>query len=112
MEAGHVTFRPKRYIFVCLGCRLLAESNRRDTLTCSPSCRVRAHRSGSVKKQQAIADLHQVSVAMLGHAAAVRMLRPDLVDDIIRGKVTMDDAMPMAAAVFDERVRRILKAQR
>jgi len=107
-----VTLRPKRYIFICLGCRLLAESKRRDTLTCSPGCRVRAHRSGSVKKQQAIAELYDVRVSMLGHAAAVNELRPDLAVDILKGTLEMGDAMPMVAAAFDERVRQILKAHR
>ncbi len=107
-----VTLWPKRYIFICLGCERLAESNRRDTLTCSPACRVRAHRSGTAKKQKAMAASWEITAASLGHAAALNVLRPDLSGHIMRRELTLTDAMPMVVAAFDERVRQILRLQR
>lgn len=43
-----VTDKPKRYpyVFVCAGCHLLAHSERADTITCSPACRVKLSSTG------------------------------------------------------------------
>jgi len=106
-----VTLRSKRYIFVCPGCEGLAESDRRDTMTCSPACRVRAHRNGAGKRRKAIARSQKIPAAMIGHAGAIQILRPDLEQLIIQGELTIDDAMPMAVAAFDERMRQILELQ-
>ncbi len=44
-----VTVSSKRYIAVCRGCDLMFETSRKDQLTCSDACRVKAHRNGSLK---------------------------------------------------------------
>jgi len=104
-----VTLQTKRYIFVCIGCEKLTESARRDQLTCSPACRVRAHRSGAATKRKSAAEMWDVRPAMLGHAAALRRLRPDLSDKIMSRELTIFDAMPMVVAAFDDLVRKILE---
>src|SRR5260370_28561727 len=93
-----VTFCEKRYIFVCVGCSRLAESQRPDTLTCTTACRVRAHRSGTTRKLRAEAASSEVKPSTLLHAQAVEELRPDLGDRIMPGESPIEDAMPVVSA--------------
>jgi hypothetical protein len=74
-----VTYSRKRYIFKCACCGGLWESNRRDTLTCSPACRVAAHRSGALKIAREEAVRVDVGVERLLHVAAAKSLAPDLI---------------------------------
>jgi hypothetical protein len=92
----------KCYIFVCAGCDLLAPSERSDALTCSLVCRVRAHRSGALKRQRALATALDIPPAMLGQAAAVRRLRPDLADQVQAGTIKLKDAMNEAEVAFSK----------
>lgn len=66
------------YIYVCAGCDLLAKSERSDCMTCSPACRVRAHRSGAIKRLRVIAaQWHLPNPAIILHAKASERLLPD-----------------------------------
>lgn len=63
------------YIYVCAGCDLLNEFERSDCMTCSPACRVRAHRSGELKRLRALAlQLRIPNPAMLLHTKALQQL--------------------------------------
>jgi hypothetical protein len=74
-----VTYSRKRYIFKCAGCDCLEESARKDTLTCSPACRVRAHRSGELKRLRELAARMDVDPSAILHAGAAKRLAPDIV---------------------------------
>lgn len=95
-----VTFSRKCYVFSCAGCGSLDESARRDQLTCSPACRVTAHRNGSLKLLRAVAKSYKVPPASILHARAVEALRPDLVDRMKVGRLTIDEAMPDVYLAF------------
>jgi len=88
-----VTLKPKCYIFVCVGCGLLACSGRSDRLTCSPRCRVRAHRNGSLKRLRDLAALptFDIEPASIQQAAAVEQLRPDLAEKLKLGQMELQD---------------------
>ncbi len=100
-----VTLRSKRYVFVCGGCGLLADTQRRDQLTCSPTCRVRFHRNRDrVGQLRRDADRYHVSVGSILQCAAIDVLRPDLGNQILAGTLTIDEAMPDVLVAFDARV--------
>jgi hypothetical protein len=108
-----VTLNDKRntcweWVFTCAGCDLLATSKRSDALTCSPACRVRAHRSGKIKQLHAIASqlvltnnrTGKTVPAIIQHCSAVRRLRPDLFQQIEAGRLTVYHAMPDVYRAF------------
>lgn len=101
-----VTLTPKRYrswewVFVCAGCGLLASSERSDATTCCTACRVRAHRKGSLKELQAIADAFDVRPAGILHSKAISALRPDLGDRIMsERKLKIEQIMPEVYEAF------------
>jgi hypothetical protein len=98
-----VTDKPKRYsIYVCAGCRCVAESERSDTLTCSAACRVRAHRNGSLKELHAIARSMDVRPGAILRAEAIQALRPDLDVQLVSGRLTIDEAQPQVRLAFLE----------
>lgn len=86
-----VTLPPIRYVFTCMGCNHLSASNRRDKLTCSPACRVRAHRNGNAEAIRSVAEHLRVAPAMILRCKAVDALRPDLGDQMSAGKVSLAD---------------------
>lgn len=86
-----VTVRSKCYIFVCAGCCLLAESSRKDTLTCSTACRVKAHRSGKLADIKRVAASFEISAALILQAKAAQMLVPELAAKVAQGTLTFDD---------------------
>ncbi len=73
-------------VFICAGCGLLSSSQRNDAMTCSPACRVRAHRSGELKRLRALAEDMRIMPATILHARAVKELCPELSDQITAGK--------------------------
>lgn len=95
-----VTLSRKCYVFVCAGCNLLAESSRSDAMTCSGSCRVRAHRSGSLSRLRQNAALMKIRPSSIQQASALLLLRPDLEAEVMVGRLTLDEAQPMAAQAF------------
>lgn len=97
-----VTHRRKRYIFVCAGCGLLTESGRRDTISCSPACRVRLHRQPDLllPLTQGAENFH-ITVGSILRAAAVSRLRPDLADAVLAGTASLDSVMPDVVNAFD-----------
>lgn len=112
-----VTVNPKSYVFRCLGCATIAQSERSDTLTCSNACRVRAHRLGTIKRimgQAVDADIARrggltprQGAALMVRADAIMELCPDLVSQAEAGVVTFDDLQPevnrrFIRQVFDE----------
>lgn len=106
----HVTPSGKCYewVFKCAGCGLLSSSVRSDALTCSPACRVRAHRSGAtaVRKHLAVKlaifdrRTGKPDIASMGHINAICVLRPDLADLMRRGELTPYQAMPETYRAF------------
>lgn len=101
-----VTFSSKRYISICASCRLLFDSTRRDRLTCSGACRIRAHRNGDIEPFKAAAKYagSGVEVFHVLQAQAIAMLCPELVPSIQDGSLTLDEAQKDAALAFDRLV--------
>lgn len=95
-----VTDRPKCYVFVCVGCNLLAMSERSDTLTCSTKCRVRAHRNGSLETLRTIARDADVRPGIIQQCAAVQRLRPDLAEQVRAGTLKLDDTRAPVLKAF------------
>lgn len=80
------------WTFICAGCKLLAQSERRHSITCSDACRVKAHRNGSAKVLRDLALSHDVNVGTIVQAGAIQALRPDLADEIWAGRLTIAEA--------------------
>ena len=91
------------YVFQCAGCGLLDMADRRDAFTCSPACRVKAHRSGSAARLRRIAGNHGIPPALIRQAAAVELLRPDLAQQVKSGAMPLYAAMPAACAELTRR---------
>jgi len=90
----NVTFKPKCYTFVCIGCNLLAQSERSDAITCCTACRVRAHRNGRAKKIKQIAKNIGCIAGKLQQFEAVMRLAPELWPDIKSDSKTLNEVMP------------------
>jgi hypothetical protein len=103
-----VTLKPKCYASVCVGCEKLFIAERSDALTCSGSCRVRAHRNGSLRRlrELAAAPMFRVPPSGIQHCRAIRLLLPHAGADIASGKRTPDELQPKAIAALLEIVRR------
>jgi hypothetical protein len=99
-----VTYSTKRYIAACAGCDALFESQRKDQLTCSPGCRVKAHRSGALKELRSVASRLEIAPSIIKQAAALRLLRPDFEPKVLAGKLTLSEAMPDLCTAFDRLV--------
>lgn len=97
-------------MFVCVGCDLLADSGRSDTLSCSTACRVRAHRNGSLEALRGLARTHDVSSAAIQQARAIDRLRPDLAEQIRVGKLNLDDTRGEVWSAFVSVLARQLEA--
>jgi hypothetical protein len=97
-----VTLSAKRYIAVCAGCSRLFDSERRDVMTCSGACRVKAHRSGALKSLRSAALSFEVKPASILQCQAVVRLCPELEPEIAAGKIKLDAVMPRVAAAFDK----------
>ena len=103
-----VTYARKRYVSECIGCERLFDSVRRDQVTCSTACRVRAHRSGALKRRHSQAEALRITPALIGHGRAMHALRPDLEAKVMAGEATFEDIMPELVAAYDERIRSLL----
>lgn len=86
-----VTHRIKCYVFVCLGCGMLAHSARSDAVTCSPACRVRVHRNGTAKSERAVWQRHDLPLSIVQQVKAVRELAPELMPALERGEMALDN---------------------
>jgi len=100
MTAHPVTARPKCYTFICVGCGLLAQSSRSDAITCSPACRVRAHRTGAAAENKRLAQKIHVPIGLLVQIRAIITLRPDLAERIRLGEIEADEAQPEMAGEY------------
>lgn len=87
-------------VFLCCGCQLLAVSDRRDTMTCSPACRTVACRNGSLKALRKIADKWEVRPGLLVEARALSALLPEVEDRVKAGELSMEQAQPLMFAAF------------
>jgi hypothetical protein len=99
------------WIYVCAGCDLLDEAERRDQVTCSPACRVRAHRSGKLRRLRALAASLEITAASILQAAAVDRLDPTVGARVLQGEVTLIEAQrlvrPAFIAMVDAAARRL-----
>lgn len=95
-----VTHRPMCYVYVCAGCNLLSCSDRRDQVTCSTRCRVRAHRNGSLRTLRASAARWEITAAGILQAKALDLLRPDLAAQVLAGSMTMEVTRPEVWSAF------------
>jgi hypothetical protein len=95
-----VTHRPKCYVYVCVGCNLLDHSERSDQLTCSPACRVRAHRNGSLQTLHALAKTHEVTPASIQQAAAVQRLATHIGDQVMARVIDHAEAQRQVWPIF------------
>jgi len=106
-----VTLNNKRnweWAFVCAGCGLLASSERSDAITCSPACRVKAHRKGSIKLLTDLANMLALTdnrtgkpkIAPIKQCAAIELLCPELYEQMGAGSLTIYQAMPETYRAF------------
>jgi hypothetical protein len=94
-----ITLSSKRYILVCAGCDLLFDATRRDQITCSGACRVKAHRNGEIKRLKVIAKHYDIKVSHFLQARAIKRLCPELA-------VTLDQPPEEVCRAFDTLVAR------
>jgi hypothetical protein len=80
-----VTLKPKCYVYVCVGCGLLADSGGSDALTCSTRCRVKAHRNGDLRRLRAEAKSLHIPPASILQAKALLTLCPHLAPAVVGG---------------------------
>jgi hypothetical protein len=99
-----VTYSRKCYLFVCAGCGGLCDSQRADQVTCSPACRVAAHRSGKAQELRTLAASLELKPASIQHAAAIQALRPDLENQILCGDLNLYQAMQLCRPAFNDAV--------
>jgi hypothetical protein len=87
------SFKRYPYVFVCAGCDCLVDSERSDAITCSPACRVAAHRNGSAKALRAFAGhpLLEVRPSIVLQSRAAVFLLPESESRIRDGEITLDD---------------------
>lgn len=88
-----VTDNRIRYITCCAVCDGLFDTRRSDSVTCSPQCRTRGHRTGELKRQAALfAGIggSDITVAMVMQARAHRLLLPERAAQIIAGTLQPD----------------------
>lgn len=77
-------------VFACAVCGGLSDSTRAHAITCSPACRVRLHRKPEILAPlEHAADAWDVSVASILECRAIAALRPDLVEQIQAGSLTI-----------------------
>lgn len=108
-----VTYSRKRYIFVCAGCDRLADTTRKDTLTCSPACRVAANRSGNIQRLKQDARRYAITASMILQAAAAWQLMPDAMNDKLGdADFIFDDLNADLQKKFDALVSRAIEAER
>lgn len=93
-------------IYVCIGCNLLNQADRKDRLTCSGQCRVRAHRNGSLKALRELAHQAKIQPALISQAKALQRLRPDLAEIVSAGKLDLEDTIKDMRVAFTELVMR------
>ncbi|MEQ9002333.1 MAG: hypothetical protein RIE74_02090 [Pseudomonadales bacterium] len=90
---------------------MLADSNRRDTLTCSTACRVRAHRTGAMREFRTAAEDANVPPWLLAQVAAAMRLGSEFSERIRRGKdIDDDDFREDVCNAFDEVLQAALEA--
>ena len=68
------THSEKCYITVCHCCGVMYESERKDRLTCSDACRVKAHRNGSLETLRGMAAKVDLNPALLLQCEAITRL--------------------------------------
>ncbi len=91
VKENSVTASTKCYIILCAGCGRLEETTRSDAITCSPACRVFAHRSGRTDEIRRMAKSAAAPPGMIVRCQAVLELRPDLADRMRTGEIDIDD---------------------
>lgn len=102
----------RTYIYVCAGCNLLDETFRRDTLFCSPACRVREHRNGSLDTLRAFAAANDIHVSEILRAKAIERLCPDLVPRIMSGEIRRTDSADVQRQVSREFTKLVMRLAR
>lgn len=95
-----VTQRRKCYVFVCGACGSLDISERRHKTTCSPACRVRAHRQGSLEAVNTTARMMRITPAAILQCQAIDMLCPHLTPRLVAGELTINDAQAEVCNAF------------
>ncbi len=90
---------PKCYIVPCIVCLQLYPAYRTDSKTCSGACRVRLKRHGPDRYRlfDRVAELFDTDPFLVRRARAVELLRPDLLDRIKAGALSLDECADAVA---------------
>jgi len=99
------TYSEKCYIMVCDCCGLMFETQRKDQLTCSTACRVKAHRNGSLKALRKLAESFDLEPTQILQAAAIDKL--GLGDLAMRGDLKLNGD-PRVSKAFNKLVFEIV----
>ncbi|WP_155927141.1 hypothetical protein [Mesorhizobium sp. L2C085B000] len=109
MPNSHVTYSSKCYVTVCVGCDDMFQTSRRDQMTCTGACRVRAHRNGSMTRRKAVCAITKAEPVTLGWAMALSRLCPHLEPAMLAGELEFEDIMPDLNRAFVARVYEALR---
>jgi hypothetical protein len=90
----------REFVYVCVGCDCIDLSNRRDQMTCSTACRVRAHRAGTLRRLRDEAMRSEIRPASILQAAAVCRLDAAVADRVRHGALRLDDAQRLVRPAF------------
>lgn len=105
----NVTYSEKCYVMTCAGCGGMFEAERKDQLTCSPACRVKAHRNGSSKALRVLAESFDLKPSQILQAAAIDKL--GFQDLAMRGDIKLDGD-PRVTKAFNALVWSIVKSSK
>jgi hypothetical protein len=98
----------RRHLFVCAGCGCIDIADRRDQLTCSTACRVRAHRNGTLRRLREDARQMDIRPAGILQAAALDRIDPAVSDRIMRREIDADEAQRLVWPTFWRRVAAVV----
>ena len=107
-DAMNVTYSEKCYIMTCDCCGLMFETQRKDQLTCSTVCRVKAHRNGSLKALRKLAESLDLEPGQILQASAIDKL--GLHDLAIRGEIKLNGD-PRVSKAFNKLVWAIVESR-
>lgn len=89
-------------IYACVACDALFEPVRVDALSCSATCRVRAHRNGSADALRRLAADFKVPPHLIREAVAVTRLVPSAAARVMSGELELKQARPLVRKAYLE----------
>lgn len=89
-------------IYTCVACGELFEPTRIDALSCSATCRVRAHRNGSADALRRLAAAYKIPPHLIREADALNRLVPSAAARVRSGELELKQARPLVRKAYLE----------